>query len=103
MLKVKTRPSPGTLESSDSHGAVEPGSGIELSVSSSVINQYGKAIRASVLDVLSRLKVEDVRVTVVDRGASTARCAPAWNARCFGPMEIAAQNVPWGRRLYEAP
>ena len=42
----------GTLESSDAMVTVEPGEGIELSVSSSVMNQYGRQIKATVLETL---------------------------------------------------
>ena len=40
----------GTLESSDAQVTVEPGEGsLELSLSSSVMNQYGRQIKATVL------------------------------------------------------
>ena len=46
----------GTLESSDAQVTVEPGEGgIELSLSSSVMNQYGRQIKATVLETLERL------------------------------------------------
>ena len=59
----------GTLESSDAMVTVEPGEGIELSVSSSVMNQYGRQIKATVLETLERLDVKDAKITVVDKGA----------------------------------
>ena len=60
----------GTLESSDAQVTVEPGEGrLELDLSSSVMNQYGRQIKATVLDTLERLGVTDARVTVVDKGA----------------------------------
>jgi len=43
----------GTLESSDAMVTVEPSkNGIELELSSSVMNQYGRQIKAVVLDTL---------------------------------------------------
>ena len=43
----------GTLESSDAQVTVEPGEGrLELDLSSSVMNQYGRQIKATVLDTL---------------------------------------------------
>ena len=60
----------GTLESSDAQVTVEPGEGsLELSLSSSVMNQYGRQIKATVLETLERLGVSDAWVTVVDKGA----------------------------------
>ena len=48
----------GTLESSDAQVTVEPGGGsVELHLTSSVMNQYGRQIRATVLETLERLEV----------------------------------------------
>ena len=45
----------GTLESSDAQVTVEPGAGgVQLELSSSVMNQYGRQIRATVLETLER-------------------------------------------------
>ena len=60
----------GTLESSDLMVTLEPGTdGIELSLTSSVMNQYGRQIKKTVLETLERLEVKDAKVTVVDKGA----------------------------------
>ena len=60
----------GTLESSDALVTVEPGEGgIALDITSSVMNQYGRQIRETVLETLERLEVTDAKVTVVDKGA----------------------------------
>ena len=60
----------GTLESSDAQVTVEPGSqGIELALTSSVMNQYGRQIKATVLETLKRLDVSNAKVTVIDKGA----------------------------------
>ena len=49
----------GTLESSDAQVTVEPGTGgIHLELSSSVMNQYGRQIKATVLETLERLAGE---------------------------------------------
>ena len=73
----------GTLESSDLMVTLEPGSdGIELSLTSSVMNQYGRQIKKTVLETLERLEVKDAKVTVVDRARWTAPSRPAWNAPC---------------------
>ena len=59
----------GTLESSDAQVTVEPGNGLELNIQSSVLNQYGRQIKAAVLETLDRLEVKDAKVTVIDKGA----------------------------------
>ena len=60
----------GTLESSDVHVAIEPsGGGTVVDISSAVLNQYGRQIKAVVLNTLNSLGVESAKVTVVDKGA----------------------------------
>ena len=69
-MEIKKPAIAGTLESSDAQVAVEPAEdGIELYLESSVMNQYGRQIKATVLETLERLGVENARVTVVDKGA----------------------------------
>ena len=66
-MQIENNAMAGTLESSDALVTVEPGdSGIELEITSSVMNQYGRQIRATVLDTLGRLGVTSGHVTVVD-------------------------------------
>lgn len=49
---------------------VEPAAkGIELILESSVINQYGKQIRKTILETLERLDVKNVKISVIDKGA----------------------------------
>ncbi len=60
----------GTLESSDCLVTVEPGThGIDLTVDSVVLAQYGEEIRGTVLETLKSLQVEAAAVHVQDRGA----------------------------------
>ena len=80
----------GTLESSDAQVTVEPGEGgIELALTSSVMNQYGRQIKAAVLETLERLEVTSARVTVVDKGALDctlkARVECPSGSGCAGP------------------
>ena len=86
----------GTLESSDAQVSIEPGNGrVELTLSSSVMGQYGKQIKKTILDTLAQLDVQDARVTVVDKGAldctlkARVECAVFRAAGEEGPM-------PWG-------
>ena len=79
----------GTLESSDAQVTVEPNDGgITLSLTSSVMNQYGRQIKETVLETLARLGVENAAVTVVDKGALD--CA------VFRSCGVSQKNIPWG-------
>jgi citrate lyase subunit gamma (acyl carrier protein) len=60
----------GTLESSDIMITMEPGSGgIEIELKSPVDKQYGRHIRSVISSILNDLKVQNVKVTAVDKGA----------------------------------
>lgn len=62
----------GTVESSDIYVEIEPlpaGSGIELSLTSVVYEQFGKEIEEVIKDTLKSLAVTDVKVIASDRGA----------------------------------
>ncbi len=95
-MKVKETAVAGTLESSDVMVTVEPGDGIQLSVNSSVINQYGRAIRTSVMEVLERLEVKDAKVTVVDRGALDCTLRARVECAVFRADGTSEKNIPWG-------
>ncbi|WP_434311328.1 citrate lyase acyl carrier protein [Hominifimenecus sp. rT4P-3] len=102
-MEVKGTAMAGTLESSDAQVTVEPGTnGIELTIESSVINQYGRKIRATILGTLERLDVKNAKVTVVDKGALDctlkARVEGAvFRASGYSEDEICAgKKLPWG-------
>lgn len=86
----------GTLESSDCLVTVEPGNGISLELSSSVMNQYGRQIKATVLDTLQRLGVENAAVTVVDKGALDCTLKARVECAVFRSCDASASNIPWG-------
>ncbi len=87
----------GTLESSDAQVTVEPGEGgIELTLTSSVMNQYGRQIRATVLETLERLDVKSARVTVVDKGALDCTLKARVECAVFRSCGQSAANIPWG-------
>ena len=86
----------GTLESSDAQITVEPAEGgVELHISSSVLSQYGRQIRAVVLDTLARLGVEGAFVTVVDKGALDCTLRARVECAVFRACGIEA-DYPWG-------
>ena len=87
----------GTLESSDAQVTVEPGEGgIDLSLSSSVMNQYGRQIKAAVLETLERLEVKNARVTVVDKGALDCTLKARVECAVFRSCGASQRNIPWG-------
>lgn len=86
----------GTLESSDAQVTVEPGNGsVELSLESAVIHQFGNQIRKVILETLSNLGVNNVKITVVDKGALDCTL----KARVEGAVYRSVnqmENLPWG-------
>ncbi len=87
----------GTLESSDAQVTVEPGTdGIQLTLSSSVMNQYGRQIKATVLETLERLGVENAQVTVVDKGALDCTLKARVECAVFRSCGQSQTNIPWG-------
>lgn len=86
----------GTLESSDCMVTVEPGDGLSLDLSSSVMNQYGRQIKAAVLETLERLDVKNANVTVVDKGALECTLKARVECAVFRSCDASAANIPWG-------
>ena len=87
----------GTLESSDAQIMVEPGeNGIELFLKSSVMNQYGRQIKATVLETLERLGVKNARVTVVDKGALDCTLKARVECAVFRSCDASEKDIPWG-------
>ena len=77
-MQIEKNAVAGTLESSDAMVTVEPAEqGIELEISSSVMNQYGRQIRQTVLETLERLKAR-------------VECA------VFRSCDKSAAGIPWG-------
>ena len=95
-MEIQKSASAGTLESSDCLVTVEPGNGISLELSSSVMNQYGRQIKATVLDTLQRLGVENAAVTVVDKGALDCTLKARVECAVFRSWDASAPNIPWG-------
>lgn len=89
----------GTLESSDAQVSVEPGtSGIELSLESSVIHQFGEQIKKTILKTLERLEVKDAKVTVVDKGALDCTLKARVECAVYRSNDI-TENLPWGGKI----
>ncbi|MFR5601292.1 MAG: citrate lyase acyl carrier protein [Lachnospiraceae bacterium] len=95
-MEIKKAAMAGTLESSDAQVTVEPGTnGIELSIESSVIHQFGKQIKAAVEETLARLEVTNAKVTVVDKGALDCTLKARTECAVYRANDI-TENLPWG-------
>lgn len=95
-MEIKKAAMAGTLESSDAQVTVEPGEkGIDLSIESSVIHQFGRQIKATVLETLNRLEVKDAKVTVVDKGALDCTLKARVECAVYRSNGI-TENLPWG-------
>ena len=87
----------GTLESSDCMVTVEPGEGgIAFELESSVIRQYGRAIKKVTMETLERLGVTDAKVHMVDKGALDCTIKARVECACFRASETEAKDLPWG-------
>ncbi|GLB29974.1 citrate lyase acyl carrier protein [Lacrimispora amygdalina] len=86
----------GTLESSDCQVTVEPGDGrIDFTLESAVINQYGNQIRNVVFETLNHLGVDNIKISIVDKGALDCTI----KARVEGAVSRSMDhfvNIHWG-------
>ncbi|WP_409966971.1 citrate lyase acyl carrier protein [Bengtsoniella intestinalis] len=86
----------GTLESSDAQVMVEPcDSGIDFTLDSTVIHQFGDQIKAVTMATLANFNVTNVKITIVDKGALDCTL----KARIEGALLRANdqfENLPWG-------
>lgn len=95
-MELKKAATAGTLESSDCMVTVEPSlNGIDFSLSSSVINQYGNQIRKVALETLKALDVENVRIRIVDKGALDCTLKARIEGAVFRAVDQ-YENLPWG-------
>ena len=95
-MEIKKAAMTGTLESSDAQVTVEPGNGkIELSIESSVIHQFGRQIKATIMETLERLEVRDAKVTVVDKGALDCTLKARVECAVYRSNDM-TENLPWG-------
>lgn len=88
----------GTYESSDAFVRVEPADGIKIDLESSVMDQYGDSILASVKDVLKNLDVSNVSVAITDKGALDCTLRARVETAIFRACE-AMDNIPWGTKI----
>lgn len=86
----------GTLESSDAQVTVEPGNGsIELTLESAVIHQFGDQIKKVIMETLKNLEIDNVKITVVDKGALDCTLKARVEGAVFRSVNQ-LDNLPWG-------
>lgn len=70
-MELQSKGIAGTMESGDIMVTIEPqnAGGIEIELSSSVMQQYGKQIKKVIHETLEGLGVANAAVTAVDKGA----------------------------------
>ncbi len=96
-MEIRKMAVAGTLESSDCMVTVEPGQGgVALELTSSVMNQYGRQIQSTVLETLERLGVENVSITVEDKGALDCTIKARVECAVYRSADASHVNIPWG-------
>ena len=95
-MEIKKAAMAGTLESSDAQITVEPDKELSVSIESSVMNQYGRQIKAVVLKTLEELEVENAKVTVVDKGALECTLKARVECAVYRSSNASEKNIAWG-------
>ena len=95
-MEIKKPAIAGTLESSDCQVTVEAGEGkVDFSLESAVINQYGNQIKKVAYETLENLGIDNVKLTIVDKGALDCTIKARIEAavyRSVGQIEVRSDN-----------
>ena len=93
-MKIVKTAQAGTVESSDIVVKIEPQeSGVEIELTSSVMQQYGERIEAVIRETLSELGVTAARVTAIDKGALDCTVKARTQAAAYRAAE--STDYPW--------
>ena len=84
-MKLIHKAMAGTMESSDIMVTIEPKEegGIQLELTSSVMQQFGRQIEATIRETLDKLGVENALVTAADKGALDCTIKARVNCAAF--------------------
>lgn len=94
-MKVLKAAVSGTMESSDIMVTIAPNDkGIVIELDSTVEKQFGKAIRATIMETLTALDIQDAQVTAVDKGALDCVIRARVKASAYRACE--QDNYVWG-------
>lgn len=95
-MEIKKPAVAGTLESSDCQVTVEPGDGkVDFSLESVVAHQFGNEIRKVTMETLEHLGVDNVRISIVDKGALDCTIKARIEGAVFRSVDQYT-NLPWG-------
>lgn len=95
-MEIKKPAMAGTLESSDCQVTIEEGEGkIDFTLDSAVINQYGNQIRKVVYETLENLGINNVKISVIDKGALDCTIKARVEGAVFRSQEQ-IDDLPWG-------
>ena len=95
-MEIKKPAVAGTLESSDCQVTVEPGNGkVDFSLESAVIHQFGNQIKQVTLETLKDLGIDNVRISIVDKGALDCTIKARIEGAVFRAVDQ-YDNIPWG-------
>ena len=97
-MQLKQTAMAGTMESSDIMVTIEPrdGGGIELELTSSVMQQFGRQIEEVIRETLQGLGVENAAVNAVDKGALDCTLKARVECAVLRSCGKSAENIPWG-------
>lgn len=96
-MKIIHPATAGTMESSDVMVTVAPGDGgIDLSITSPVIHQFGAQIKKVVMERLDALEVTDAVVVVIDKGALDCTIKARVEGAVFRACDASDSGLPWG-------
>ena len=87
----------GTMESNDIMITLEPArsGGIQISLTSNVLQQFGRQIEAVIRDTLAHYGIENAEVTAVDKGALDCTLKARVECAVYRSNDI-TENLPWG-------
>ncbi|HAE15125.1 MAG: citrate lyase acyl carrier protein [Solobacterium sp.] len=95
-MEIKKPAVAGTLESSDCLVTVEPGEGkVDFSLDSTVIHQFGNQIRKVTFETLNNLGIDNVKISIVDKGALDCTIKARIEGAVFRSVDQ-YDNLPWG-------
>lgn len=97
-MQIVTKGVAGTMESSDIIVRVEPGEGkgVELTLTSAVMQQFGKQIEKVIRETLAELGVEDAVVDAVDKGALD--CTVVARVKTAAYRAANSEDYVWGTK-----
>ena len=96
-MVVKHAATAGTLESSDAMVTIEPAAaGIDIFIESPVIHHFGKQIRRIALAEMNGLGIENVKLTIVDKGALDCTLRARIECAAYRAADMVQDSIPWG-------